>query len=77
MKEHEITLAETQLGKNEWLSNRHIERFVQHIIKQDYNKINYFKPTIICLNSFKPNITEKTTFIYFVTNNHWVTISKF
>ena len=45
-------------------------------MKDNYNKINYFKISIIDFNSFRPIILKNTAFIYNV-GKHWVLISNF
>ncbi len=73
-EENNITLDETHLTKIEWLSSRHIERYSCILIKDNYNKINYFKTSIIDFNSFRPIILKNTAFIYNV-GKHWVLTS--
>jgi hypothetical protein len=75
-EENNITLDETQQTKNEWLSSRHIERYLCILMKDNNNKINYFKTSIIDFNSFRPIILKSTAFIYNV-GKHWVLISNF
>ena len=45
-------------------------------MKDNINKINYFKTSIIGFNSFHPIVLNNTAFIYNV-GKHWVLISNF
>jgi Ulp1 family protease len=75
-KKRIITTEQTCLNNREWLTDSHIERFTQLILKDQPKKINTFDPAVINHETFHANITDRTAFIYNV-GLHWVLISNF
>jgi hypothetical protein len=62
-----ITTDQTSLKNQEWLTDNHIERFTQLILKDDPIKINTFDPAVISHETFHAIITDRTAFIMLVS----------
>jgi hypothetical protein len=60
-----ITTDQTSLKNQEWLTDNHIERFTQLILKGHPKKINAF-PAVISHETFHAIIADRTAFIIMV-----------